>query len=256
MASDLVKSAARALEVMEAFAAERRRMTAAQLGERLDYPRSSLNVLLRSLVAQGYLSYDPSASSFFPTLRLTQLGAWIPESLVVTEGLLAELEALRDETGETVTLTLPAGLEMRIASVFIGTAPIALNLKDGTMLAMRHTAIGAAYLSTLDDGRLRRVLARLWPDEADAAALALERAEIEKARAAGLAIAYDRVVPDTGAIAMPVAAAGELEVFVVAVAGLSSRIRRHEQQIAAALAKCVQLISGGGGPPDTALRAA
>lgn len=238
MATELVKSAARALEVMEAFAAERRRLTASQLGERLDYPRSSLNVLLRSLVAQGYLSCDPRDQSFHPTLKLAELGAWVPGALLATEPLLAELRALRDRTGETVTLTLPAGSTMRVASVYIGTAPIAAVLSDGTTFPIKGTAVGAAFLSALPVHETKRVAAKLWTDATE-----LERAleTFSVVRERGFAVAYDSVVPDTGALAAPIATSAEL--LVIAVAGLNSRIRRHEAALSRALLDTVKRLS-------------
>ena len=110
MSQDLVKSAARALEILEVFASERKRMNSAQLGAALGYPKSSLSVLLKSLVAQGYLNNAAGDQDYFPTLKLARLGEWIPAALLGSVELLPMLSRLRDATGETVTLTMPADL--------------------------------------------------------------------------------------------------------------------------------------------------
>jgi DNA-binding IclR family transcriptional regulator len=240
MEDGLIKSAARALDVLGCFAAERRRMTAADIATRLGYPRSSANVLLKSMAAQGYLSLSPADQGYFPTLKVAALGDWLPEALLGSAALMAELERLRRETGETVTLTMAAGERMRVVAALIGTAPIALNLDVGTSFPMLGTAVGAAWLATLDDAALDRALARLAHAHGaagfDAAA---ERAEVERARAQGHADAYDRVLPDSGAVAMAVRLPGASDALVLAVAGLNRRMRANEAACVAALGACV-----------------
>ena len=58
-----------------------------------------------------------------------------------------------------------------------------------------------------------------------------------QARAAGHATAYDAVIPDTGAIAMPIGAGAD--VVVVGVAGLNVRIRRKEASILRAMKQAI-----------------
>jgi hypothetical protein len=43
-----------------------------------------------------------------------------------SEEILSELQRLRDRTGETITVTQPAGSKMRVLQALVGTAPIAL----------------------------------------------------------------------------------------------------------------------------------
>jgi DNA-binding IclR family transcriptional regulator len=233
MTQDLVKSAARAFEVMEAFAAERRRMTAAQISSMLGYPKSSTNVLLKSLLAQGYLAYDARDASYFPTLKLTHLGDWVPSVLFGSDILLPMLEALRDSTGETVTLTMATGLHMRCLKALIGRHPIALQLDEGLLFPIFDTAIGNAYLSTLSDavvtGLLQRRNAQVPRSQMLTAADVL--ADVGKVRAQGFSTGYDKIVPDTGAVAVPLRSPHFGETLVVAVAGLNSRIAKNEPRI-------------------------
>ncbi len=233
MAQDLVKSAARAFEVMEAFATERRWLTAAQLGGMLGYPKSSTNVLLKSLLAQGYLAYEPRDATYFPTLKLTHLGDWLPSMLFGSDLLLPMLEALRDSTGETVTLTIATGLHMRGLRALIGRHPIALQLDEGFLFPIFDTAIGNAYLSTLDDDAIAALLQRrnAQVPRGQAIAIADALAALGKVRKQGYSAAYDKVVADTGAIAVPLRSSQFGETLVLAVAGLNSRIAKNEQRI-------------------------
>lgn len=233
MTQDLVKSAARTLEIMEAFAADRRPLTAAQLGQSLGYPRSSLNVLLKSLVAQGYLSSNTLDLSYFPTLKLTHLGDWIPSAIFGSNSLMPMLEELRDVTGETVTLSMATGLHMRCLRALPGRHPIALQLDEGLLFPIFDSAVGRAYLSTLADDDIDKLLQQHNARRPRGAALsrAAVTEVLEQVRRDGTSIAYDKVVPDTGAVAIALQSPEQGEMLVVAVAGLNSRVKRSEAQI-------------------------
>lgn len=250
MSQDLVKSAARALEILEIFATERRRMNSAQLGAALGYPKSSLSVLLKSLVAQGYLSNGGGEQDYFPTLKLARLGDWVPAALLGSDSLLPMLARLRDKTGETVTLTMAADLHMRCLHALVGTHPIALQVEEGVSFPMIGTAIGTMYLATQPEALARRLFAD-WaahaPGRGRASFAALQH-QIAEARARGFAAAYDVVLPDTGALAMPIRAGADGEVLIVGVAGLNHRIHQREAMILRTMQK---MIGGIGTPAKT-----
>lgn len=237
MAEALVKSAARTIEIMELFAAERRRLTLAQLGTLLDYPKSSLSVLLKSLLSQGYLSYLPTDLTYFPTLKVTALGDWIPD-IVLGEELMPILQSLRDATSETITLTTPAGQYMRCLRVILGTQRIALQVDEGVTFPILGSAIGSAYLASLPEPESRAFLARARSPRSGNTAAEVDAAEalVAEARRQGYSSVYDGVTEDTGAIAMAMPTTALGDVLVVAVAGLNNRIHLAEQRIVKILA--------------------
>jgi DNA-binding IclR family transcriptional regulator len=230
MADNLVKSAARAIEIMEVFAHQRRRLTLAQLGSLLDYPKSSLNVLLKSLLAQGYLSCLPTDLSYFPTLKVTALGDWLPSAIFGDE-LMPMLHALRDATNETVTLTVPAGQSMRCQRVLLGTQRIALQLDEGTSFPIIGSAVGSAYLSSLPPEAVKTFFARAAKTGVRADDIEIAQRLVTDARTAGFATVYDRVTEDGGAVAMALPRTAYGDSIVIAVAGLSYRIRQSEARI-------------------------
>ncbi|MEG3155669.1 IclR family transcriptional regulator [Sphingomonas sp. RB1R13] len=233
MADNLVKSAARALEILELFAERREPLNATQIATTLGYPKSSLSVLLKSLITQGYLSSSRGDGGLFPTLKLTRLGDWVPTALLGSETLLPLLLALRDRTGETVTLTIPVDLNMRCIYALIGTHPIALQVEEGVSFPTIGTAIGTMFLATQPDTVTRSLFDR-WVKQGHARESGkwdeLQKA-IASARTDGYSSAYDIVLPDTGAIAMPIRAASNKEILIVGVAGLNYRIHQASEAI-------------------------
>lgn len=241
MSQDLVKSAARALEILEVFATERKRMNSAQLGAALGYPKSSLSVLLKSLVAQGYLNNAAGDQDYFPTLKLARLGEWIPAALLGSEELLPMLSRLRDATGETVTLTMPADLHMQCLHALVGTHQIALQVEEGVTFPMMGTAIGTMYLATQPAAVVRKLHDR-WVSQGSGQRkkdIAAHAEQIAAAARNGYATAYDAVLSDTGAIAMPISVGTDGDILIVAVAGLSHRIHRKEAAIISTMQKAI-----------------
>jgi DNA-binding IclR family transcriptional regulator len=232
MAEELVKSAARALEILEVFALKQQRMNATQLQAELGYPKSSLSGLLKSLVRTGYLVTTGSDQEYFPTLKLTRLGEWVPAALLGSASLLPTLERLRDETGETVTLTIAADLHMRCLYALVGKHPIALQVEEGVSFPMIGTAIGTMYLATQEEATVRSLFTR-WKRHHPGQEAEVEHAaaSVACARKDGHVTAFDIVIPDTGAIAMAIRTVVGSEPLVVAVAGLSHRIRDRETDI-------------------------
>ncbi len=241
MSQDLVKSAARALEILEVFADKRERLSSAQIGAVLGYPKSSLSVLLKSLVSQGYLSNGDGGQDYFPTLKLARLGDWLPAALLGSETLLPTLEKLRDLTGETVTLTTPIDLQMRCLHALIGTHPIALQIAEGTTFPIIGSAIGTMYLATQPESVAKRLF-DAWVSHGHGSKKAYPALlkTIDASRQNGHITAYDAVLADTGAIAMPIRAGLDDEILIVAVAGLSRRISEREDQIIRAMRKMLQ----------------
>lgn len=238
----LVKSAARVFEVLELLGKVRRPLSASEIGSVLEYPKSSANVLLKSLVQLGYLSFDLDSMQYFPSLRVTALGEWIPSALYGTGSAAAMLEEVHDRTHETVTLSMRSGLSMRFIRVLPGKFFIALKMEEGYLAPLFGTAVGAAHLSARPAAEIAR-LAESAIQEARTreARKTIDTAlkEAEAARQRGYAVAYGRVFADTGAVAMPLPPAADGTVLVIGVGGLHDRIRRNERMIARAMRNAI-----------------
>jgi len=238
----VVKSVGRVFDVLELFSQRRGPMNASEICAALDYPSSSGNALLKSFVRLGYLSFDTHNRSYFPSVRVTQLGHWIPQH-VIGKATLDILDEVSAKTGETVTLSIQNDLEMQFIRVVQGTHPIALNLNEGFQCSLFGSAVGTALLAALDESHVERLIARARrePDvRPKRGVLVQARAEIDDCRKRGIAIAYDRLFPDTGAVATLLPASITGQPMVLGVGGLASRMRKHEAKIVRAMRSTVR----------------
>src|SRR3546814_12959637 len=77
---NVVKSAARVLEVLEYFSERQSASSAEEVRRTLGYPQSSTSILLRSLASLGYRNSEPLNRTFRPTIRVALIGACVVRS--------------------------------------------------------------------------------------------------------------------------------------------------------------------------------
>lgn len=239
MADDVVKSVGRVITVLELFEAKRESLTGAQIASELGYPSSSTNAVLKSLVKLGYLSWNIETRKYFPTQSVSKLGDWIRDDLMANEAQII-LESLHRSTGETVTLSTQNDLNMQFIRVLPGTFPISLSVRIGYLGPLFGSAIGMACLSRLNDDQIGRLLERgkrTPGNEFTKIQLSEVMEEVKVTRQRGYAVGYDRILPDTGAVAVPLPKQPN---FVVGVGGLSPRIRRSEKEIVRTMLQAVR----------------
>ena len=242
IAGGAVKSAGRVLEVLELLGNVRKPLSASEIGRLLDYPNSSTNVLLKYLTNLGYLSFDPDTMHYFPSLRVTSLGAWIPAALYGMGDAASMLQEVHDVTGETVTLSMRAGQAMRFIRVLPGSFFIALKMDEGTVAPLFGTSVGAAFLATRPPAEVER-LAESARGMARTRVVrqAIDRTleSLSQVRSTGYSVTFASLFPDTGAISMALPPASDGNVLVLGVGGLSDRIRRNERTIARAIRSAI-----------------
>ena len=242
--SVLVKSAARAMELLELFSTVKSPLTGMEISRRLGYPKSSTNVLLKSLVSLGYLNMDSESLKYFPSFRTAYLSDWLPHTLIDKREVDNLLERLHEVTSETVTLSMRNENNMQIVKVLHGKFPISLVIAKGFLLPIFGTSVGTAYLSTLNKVALNELYQRYRHVDGkpgtnkDYQAICSEVASV---KASGYASFYNRVLPDTGAIAMPLHDECIEHNLVICVGGLATRIRKMENEIVKSIKSVVGL---------------
>ena len=246
MEQNVVKSAARVLHILEFFDEVKRTTSVAEVAEHYAWPHSSTSVLMRSLVKLGYLHYDASERSYYPSTRVALLGDWIQENLFKDGQLMDLMRSLNDETGETVVLAAQNGLHSQNIRVIQRTNTLRMHLHIGTLRPLFISGTGRALLSQMDPTTIRK-LARKHNASADAPApldipLLVEQAAVDRAN--GYAMSLNHVTPRAGSIAMPLPTRPQDRVLVIGLAGLSDRLIVNEQRYADAMRRGVRTLLG------------
>lgn len=156
-----VKSALRALEVLEFFNHNRPSASVNDIARHYNYPQSSTSELMNCLVALGYLRRDRNGRRFAPSSRVAALGAWVQPRLFRSGQLYHIMDDLAAETNSSVVL---ANINFaRLQHIHIVADPEAhdaIALEDPAA-SLIHSAEGLAILSTFPLEEARRLIHRL-----------------------------------------------------------------------------------------------
>ena len=174
------------MTVLQAVADAQQPPTAAALARACGYPRPTVYRIPAALAEQGMLMESGGAYRLGP--RLLQLASRSWSQFDLRAALAPELQALRDATGETVHLAVPAGAEMVYIDKLESPGPVRMVSRVGAGVALHSSAVGKAYLAALGEAERERLLDGL-PLEARmpstlASLPALRAALAETARAA------------------------------------------------------------------------
>lgn len=226
-AAEGVKSADRVLSILEIFQELREPISAKALANALSMPRSSTNVLLRSMIGAGYLRYDEEETTYYPTIKLFYLGSWLMEGHFNDPAMTKLLNAMASDTQETVCLWIRLDFDMVAVDVIDGVQAIALHVKTGSRAAVFGSVVGTAWLAAMPDEDVNRLIDRYNKARNENLSKSAIFHEIETARKDGIGEGYDRWLKDAGAIAKALKPKDYAEPVVIGVGGPDYRIRRN-----------------------------
>jgi IclR family transcriptional regulator, acetate operon repressor len=143
----LVKSATRALEIIELLGLCHGALSVSDIAGALDIPQSSSSILLQALKKAGFIDRDRQTRRYVPSMRSAFLGHRLHCTMFENQDLLRSLDRLSVDTGCSVRLAMRNGLYVQYAYVSwpeAGSDP--LRLRPGTLVPICQDALGAVLL--------------------------------------------------------------------------------------------------------------
>ncbi len=229
METGLDNSIAKAVRVLNALRALDDGGSARGLAQTTGVPRSTVQRILTTLEATGMVLQN----------RLTQRYYIGPQALLIGLGhngaasLLNEarphMVALRNETGETVGLSIAAGEARVFIDEVQSTQGLRFASELGRMYPLWSGANGRVLLSAMSDEEIESVLATHAHDQAVHQPLSTEqtRIRIEQIRRAGYAEASDEAIQGINSLAVPIHDGSGRVVAALSVSGPAERLTRE-----------------------------
>jgi DNA-binding IclR family transcriptional regulator len=155
-----VKSAGRAVEVLEHFAAMRRPLALKHIAKALGYPQSSASVLLKTLTTLGHLNYNRQRRVYFPTLRVAALGDWVAGELLGHHNLGETIRGVRDATGEQTAIAVQNDIYLQFIRLLPPAGSGRFHIDEGAMILLTQSAVGWTLLSALKDRQVDDIARR------------------------------------------------------------------------------------------------
>jgi DNA-binding IclR family transcriptional regulator len=180
-----VKSALRTVELLEFFAGHRGQHSLAELQQHLGYPKSSLYMLLRTLIDLGWVETDSTGTLYGIGVRALLVGTSYIDGDHIVAAARDTLDWLAEETNETVHLARLDGTDV----VYLVTRESQQYLRPmsrvGRRLPAHATSLGKALLADRTEAELATVLPAELPaltphTIVDRAALAADLAETRR----------------------------------------------------------------------------
>lgn len=163
VADGAVKSARRAIDLLEAFAANPAWASLADLHGRTGVPRSSLHGLLRTLRDAGWIEADASGTRFRLGVRALICGTAYVDRDPVMPYATDMLERLRDQTGYTTHYARLCGADVVYLETRESRHSQHLVSRVGRTLPAHATALGKALLAELTDDEVTGLLPATLP---------------------------------------------------------------------------------------------
>ncbi|MEU6735703.1 IclR family transcriptional regulator [Streptomyces physcomitrii] len=158
-----VKSARRAIELIEAFAATDAWLSPSDLHTGIGFPRSSLHGLLRTLLEAGWLELDQSSGRYRLGVRALICGTAYLDRDPVVPYATETLEKIRSETGCTTHFARRNGAEVVYLETREAKRSTHLVSRVGRTLPAHATALGKALLAELTQEEIDQLLPAKLP---------------------------------------------------------------------------------------------
>ncbi|MGF7161571.1 DNA-binding IclR family transcriptional regulator [Rhodoligotrophos appendicifer] len=239
-----VKTAARTLDIFEAFAQAGEPLTLTELADRIGIPLSSCHALVRTLQARGYVYLFERRRWIFPTKRLFDIAQAITRHDPLLKRIQPLLVKLRDQTGETVILGKRQLDEVIYLDVVEGHHTIRYSAQPGAAKPLHSSAAGKVILSRLSIVELEKLIGRIGLRPMTAGTIVdfdTLRADLEEGRGRGYFSTRGENVVDVGALGMPLTMTGET--LALTVAGPLDRIEAHLEANLSAMRAVLDLLS-------------
>jgi DNA-binding IclR family transcriptional regulator len=177
-----------------------------RIARELDLSKAVVHRILQSLAGREMVALDPATREYRLGPAAAALGARALRDSDLRSAALPLLRRLRDETGETATLSTPVPHGRVYLDQVIGTHEITMSVELGRRFPLHAGSSGKCMLAHLDPAAVDAVLAEplesLTPATiADPDAL---RAELSVIRGRGYAASAGERQPDAGSVAAPV----------------------------------------------------
>lgn len=199
-----MKSALRVFEVLEILW-EVNGAGPSEVAARMDVPKSTAHVYLRTLEETGYVVNEDG--EYRLSYRFLTTGSRIKHRNSLFQASKAKLRELAAETGELVSLLVEEDGRSVILHVESGNRSLELGIYSGMVTPLHTTATGKAILAHLPDDRIDEIidthgLERLTDETiTDEETL---RAELETVRERGYAVDWNQQVKGMGLIGAPI----------------------------------------------------
>ena len=240
-----VKSASRAIRILEYFASIRQPKAMSDIALALEYPQSSCTVLLKTLVGLGYLNFDRRERIYFPTPKVTSLGDWVPRALFGTNRVMDAMRDVHAATGETVSIGVRNDVYLQYIQIIQSVHALRFHVDEGALRPLTQSAVGWMLISTLPDDKIDNIIRRAniaTEKASDRVTVAAMMEHVRKIRKSGYCSAENVPFLGGGTICVLLPVLMQNQPVALGLGGAAERIRLNHDRYLAILRRAVKSV--------------
>jgi IclR family KDG regulon transcriptional repressor len=241
------RSVRRALDILDLMLRRDAPLTVQQIITELSIPKSTAYELVKTLSDHHFLAPSGKGAGLFLGHKLFELGMAYRSHVDLLRDGSAVAEALRDETGETVQLSVLENDLMMVLFKVEGTRPVRIISKIGSRVPVNWAAAGRLLVSDLDDHALRSLLtATIRPSPTGKAPTDVDRLirQIRDFRRQGYATELNETNDHAGCVAAPVIDASGRCIAALSIVAPEPRMAEaNRDQLIASVIAAAQALS-------------
>lgn len=154
--TDMLGSFAKGLSVIEAFSADRPRLSIAEAAAVTGLDRAAARRCLLTLVELGYADFDGKHFSLTP--RILRLGTSCLATMPLPRIVQPMLDKLSDEIGQSTSVSILDNWEIVYVARAAQQRLMSINLMAGSRLPASCSSMGRVMLASLPDADVRKIL--------------------------------------------------------------------------------------------------
>lgn len=228
-----VKSAHRVLLILEYFDQRESGASVKDISDAVRLPQSSTSYIMKTLLEAGYVRYQTTDRTYWPSPRIAILGKWLDRRYLADGHVRSLMMEIHNRTGYLVALGSPQPTALQVIDAIHPSGRSYFNARPGQLRPYTRTAMGKVLLSHKTDDVISRIhtkenLAR-GQDPKKTAYETLMR-DIEIARRRGDAVCYSEFMEDVALFAVALPSSSEVP-LALGIGGRVSDLRPRENTI-------------------------
>jgi DNA-binding IclR family transcriptional regulator len=156
---------ARGLSILKAFKRGDAGVSNQQLAARTGLAKATISRLTYTLTRLGYLDYSSITGRYSLSVSALALGFTALGGLAVRDLARPFMQSLADRLGCSVAIAVPDKRTMVYIEHCRGPSPLHIGVEVGSHIRMVTSAMGRAYLASLDSVEREKMLDELCPDD-------------------------------------------------------------------------------------------
>ena len=205
-ATGAVKSAVRVLDLLELL--ERvGELSHADIADALDIPKSSLTQLLKTLVARGYIGFEPATKVYRLGDAFSRFSRRANDVRDLAAFVAPLLEDITRETHETCALNQLKGMVAEVAATVISPQRLLSNMRRGDVAPLYATSGGKCILAFLPEETRREYVATVQFEPITPKTIRSRRElsrQITAIRRDGIAYSFEEFTPGIVGVGLPI----------------------------------------------------